>query len=148
MKIALIETDHKSLISILISLVTKSSYSHSIVEIGGVWVDASESRGNFGVADPKDYSDRECIIWEIPHNKETERAMRTFMGKEYDYRGVIGWIFSKGDHKRKFYCYEATLELLGTVAPYRKKDRYSAKDILFWINTHNAQLVRMGKGIL
>lgn len=92
----------------VICWVTNSDFSHAAVEVDGVLYDSSESRGTFGVSSI-DPSVREHIAYEF--TGDLSSWVHSMKGKEYDWRGVIGWIFSRNDRK-KFYCFETAWSAL------------------------------------
>ena len=141
------EADWRSLISLVIALVTKSGYSHGMICVKDVWYDASESRGNFNVTDRSLYDDRNCIVWDIKDHKLVENFVQQSIGKKYDYKGVIGWIWNKNNDKRRFYCFEACWQALKLVGMVHIRYNVCAKDIINTFDRHNIKPTHIGKGL-
>lgn len=93
----------------VISLVTKTPYSHAVIEIGGICYDASESRGNFDVSDI-DLSKRKYTAFVV--EGDLSEWLSHNYGRGYDWRGVLGWIFDRKGDPDKFYCFEAVRDAL------------------------------------
>ncbi len=115
-KIALFTVNPRSLISIIIATVTGQPFTHAAFCVEGVWYDASESRGRFAPLDPKKYKNRFCLIADLPNNFHQpifyQRLIKKMLNVEYDYSGVLGWIFGFNGSGKKFYCFEAVLIFL------------------------------------
>lgn len=127
----------------IITLVTRCEYSHSAVEVDGVLYDASETRGEFGRSDPDIFSGS----WFRPRRKyvvvEFSGDMSPWLdfmaGAQYDWKGVLGWIFRANDIT-KFYCFEATwaaLKFAGITKTETMPDRLSGCDLLCHFDDEN-----------
>lgn len=99
----------------LITLITGCKYSHSAVSVifedgQEVIYDASETRGDFNIADDDKYlfkgwckPYRKYIYYEF--DGDITPVIDSLRGKKYDWKGVLGWLFKSND-KSKFYCFE------------------------------------------
>jgi len=97
-----------SFIGYLITFITGSKYSHAAIAINGILYDSSEKRGDFNVSDVH-LNKRKYVCYELKGNLSEWLAMN--IGREYDWVGVIGWLFKAND-KTKFYCFEAIYSAL------------------------------------
>lgn len=104
-----------TLIGWLISLVTRSPFCHAAIEVDGVLYDSSENRATFGVS-TIDPSKRRHIS--LTFGGDLGGWLRYMQGKEYDWAGVLGWLF-RADSKRRFYCFEAAWMALRHVGVVR-----------------------------
>lgn len=108
--IALVETDFRSLTSLLISTVTNASFSHAMVRVDGVWYDSSETRGYFDKVDIKKYNNRWLVIIELDSLHDNANAyLEIMMNVTYNWKGVLTWPFQsiKNGKFQSFYCFQA-----------------------------------------
>jgi len=109
MRVALFEPDWKSPISMLIAIITKTPWTHAAFEIDGKWYDASESRGDFNEVDiKKSMRGRLAHVWRLGNRLAVRNLIEDHKGEPYDYKGVLGYIWKKGNDRR-FYCFEAVM---------------------------------------
>lgn len=123
-----------SIIGFIISLVTRSPFSHAAIEYNGVLYDSSESRGSFGVSD-FDPSKRPHVVFRFYGNLQPWLDHMT--GRKYDWKGVLLWVI-KRNHRDKFYCFEAAwaaLKVAGVVEGDQPK-RLSGSDLMLVMNKH------------
>jgi len=105
---------NKSIISRLISSITKSDYTHAGIMINECSIiDASESRGYVDIKSYWEYKDRDCVIYDIKRTHNNDKEMKSYIGVSYDYKGVLGWLL-KLDDTTKFYCFEFVAKMIRT----------------------------------
>lgn len=129
-----------SLIGFLICLVTRSPYAHAAVMVDGVLYDASENRHTF---DRSDIDPRQRGHISIEFAGDLRPWLENMMGRRYDWRGVIMWLFGKGDDDR-VYCFEAAwhaLHTAGVVSGHQPK-RLSGSDLYALVAQHNGSAGR------
>jgi len=125
-KVALFTGQFSSVTGFLIAMGTRCEITHSAVFDGdaGEWLDASESRGGFGLMDTARFAGRECFVFEFAGDLAGWRE--AMMGRRYDWWGVGAWalvalnrLFGRGDggllrvgrwiqRPGDFFCFEAT----------------------------------------
>lgn len=148
MKIALFERTLHPL-SLLISWVTKSKYSHAaLVTSEGHVFEALETKGVVLDSGPlTNYGRRMVKVWEV---KDEDRLGITWaatqIGEQYDYKGVLGYIWAENDRKR-FYCFEYVLDALfiSKACPMPVRRRNNAWDIIKWMEITKAPVVFDGQ---
>ena len=108
--IALVEADFRSLVSLIISTVTNSAFSHAMVRVNGKWYDSSETRGYFDEVDIVKYKDRWVVIIEFEELYDMTIEYLTLMNdKQYNWKGVFTWPWAsiKSGKFQSFYCFQA-----------------------------------------
>jgi len=136
MKVILFQTEWRSFFSMLICAVTRTRHSHAALEVGNFFFDADGSRGNVGALDPDRFLNRRVEVYSVEAN--TSKAVEYVehrMGERYDYAGILGWLFKKGNAKRA-YCFEYVVEGIdaakGIQAALLK--RTTSGDVLFRVD--------------
>lgn len=104
-KIALF-TGTRSLTGAAIRLATDCEFVHAAVQVNGRWYHASEQIGGFAELDQVRYANRHCAVYELPRG-DLWRWRNYMQGREYDWPGVLAWIFKYSGNPEKFYCFEA-----------------------------------------
>jgi len=112
MKIILVE-GKTTWVGRIIDWVTNSKYSHAGIVIGKTFYDASESRGSVGSDHTvKDYQGRGMKVYDLGKtDPRTIAWIKSQVGRDYDYVGIIGWIFNY-QRNSNVYCFEWVLEAL------------------------------------
>lgn len=107
------ETFFNRLYAIVLSIVIDSPYGHlSIITDRGDRYDASAFRGSFGKAKPLSPTSS-CLLLaiELPDVALVDLDLLKFMGRKYDWGGIIGYL--GGWHNpQKLFCFEAGAEVL------------------------------------
>ena len=117
-KIALFKPEKWSLTGWLICLITRCSYSHAAVYVDGLgWFHSSETVGYFDVLNRAEFAEREALVFEF--SGDLSGWLKLMKRTEYDWKGVLGWLF-KADDKDRFYCFETAMNALsyGGIAHY------------------------------
>ena len=110
MRILLFEPNWRSPISVLISIITRTPFTHAMIEIDGKYYDSSESRGDFNITSKHLMKGRLVYEWKFKSESKIEEFISQNLGRKYDYKGVFFYTFGKQDNK-KFYCFEAALTI-------------------------------------
>ena len=153
MYVVLFRQNYLNPVSWLIRIVTGSHYTHAAILLdNGDIYDASESRGSVAHNGTISEKNREVIIFKI--NDTTENPLEhitPYIGREYDWKGIIGWLFRIQDKKR-FYCFEFVWEILkvkGIVSTGKK--RITANDLIevlsnaSYVGSSKTALINLGK---
>lgn len=148
--IVLFDINYKDPFSILCSVVTGSSYSHSAVHIGDTTYDNTFLRGYFSDFDiTKEHSlNRELTLIKIKNINgkkwlEEVRKNKNYPLK-YDVLGLLLWFFGKHDSKKE-YCFETVNNCLTYygIGVNRKNGRISGKYIIDkFINNIETTIIR------
>ena len=137
-----------SLLGWLISVVTRSPFCHAAIEVDGVLWDASESRGYFGRSGI-DVSKRKHVCLEFAGDLSS--WLDFLQGREYDWIGVLGWLFH-ANSRRRFYCFEAAWLALSQcgIAKGSMPTQLSGSDLAAIISDHamGKQSVKAAAGAL
>lgn len=149
MKVVLFHTCFKSPVSVLISCVTLSKYSHSAVCVDGAVYDAIQ-RGFYCAGRIKDFEDdRKITVIDIPLIDDGEAYKEVLKLQEksicYDESTIFRWIKNEKDNK-KLYCFEAVAHILKSFG--YKVDitkRLTAKKILTIIKQNHFKIEFVGK---
>lgn len=109
-KIALFKPEKWSLTGWIICLITQCPYSHAAVYADGLgWFHSSEKLGRFDVLNRAEFAEREVMVFEF--EGDLSAWLRRMKHTQYDWTGVLGWLF-KADDKKRFYCFETVLSAL------------------------------------
>ena len=129
--VVLFEGSWRSLTGVLIMVVTRSRYSHAAVNLNGRMVDASESRGNVGETTALDLAPRRRVrAFEVDLRDPVHRNFITqHLGAEYDWAGVLGWLF-RANSRRRFYCFEFAYKFAGLGREVSNLRSISARHLL------------------
>ena len=129
--VVLFEGSWRSLTGVLIMCVTRSRYSHAAVNLNGRMVDASESRGNVGETTALDLApSRRVRAFEVDLRDPVHRNfIKQHMGAEYDWAGVLGWLF-RANSRRRFYCFEFAYQFAGLGLKTMELRSVSARHLL------------------
>ena len=134
--IALHHIKYNSAFSVLCSLVTGSSFSHSSIILNDTLYDTTLSRGYFSSAKAITASDKRRLVTcfnisvsDKEHEKITEKV-KELEGISYDLFGLLLWPFGVTS-KDKYYCFTSTNEILKIVdLDVKGKVAISGRDIL------------------
>lgn len=109
-------TGVRSLTGAAIQWATGCEFVHAAIQIDGVWYDASESRNDFSRMDVQQYASRRCVVFDLPMPEGAADDLKSWLarsnGKEYDWPGVLLWLFKHKGSADKFYCFEAAREAM------------------------------------
>lgn len=146
-RIVLVAGNSWNPMSAAIMWATGSEYSHAMIHHRGNLWDASESRGSFDQADALKYQGRKLLVIEFnDYRNELGKFIKSQIGKDYDWSGVLGWLSCRLIKKLcgrddAFYCFEAAFEAM-TISKHsvRTPLAVSARDLLRYAKRNNLRV--------